>query len=139
MVEEGFGKIKKSVDLSANNACTTERAMAVTIDSKLVSATNNYTEVDVHACKRQRTCLVDAHTFRPPVRQSTLSDGAKAVNLQHCAGYGDAAWYSPAHTKDLTLAPIRTKFTSSAPRSEFQPGKTVTNKQCNLLVDMLII
>ena len=74
--EDGFNKVKKSVDHSSNDVCTAERAMAVAIDTKVISSCHKYEEVSMQAVKRQRTTVVDEDTFKPPMRATRLTEAA---------------------------------------------------------------
>ena len=68
-VEEMFNRIKKQVNMSANNACTPQRAMTIAINKSVLSTLNRFDEVTRDTESSLRSFTFSKNAF-PPLQES---------------------------------------------------------------------
>ncbi len=94
LIEDCFNKVKHRTDRKGNSVCPAWAGMATIIDSKVLSVTHKYKEIDRTEELPLRASAFAPHTFKPVLQKSKLDAGIKAMNLTDIAGHGSPTWYS---------------------------------------------
>ena len=97
-VEEMFNRVKSNVGGSVNTRCTAQRAMAVAIDTGVLSTINRFNEVSRESQILDRGFEFDKNAFKPALKPSQLDEATRAANFTKIVGYGEADWFSPSAT-----------------------------------------
>jgi len=102
-VDEGFNRIKAHVTAHGmNTRCTPQRALAVTVDTGVLSKLNKFKEVDRSSIPPMRAVALSPTAFTPPKKPADDDTAMKELNLKSVIGTGPASWYSPTASTMMT-------------------------------------
>ena len=94
-IEEMFNRIKRNVAGGSNTVCTPQRAMAVAIDTQVLSKLNDYDEISREGEGGLRNFAFNKFAFKPPFAKSNMDADVVALDLKRIVGAGEASWFSP--------------------------------------------